>query len=1324
MKSARSFLKSLIVLFTVALALVWTTQAAAAAPALLSLTPTSVTAGGTAFTLNISGMNFTPGATANWNEIPLATTYTSATELTAVVPASLIASAGTANVTLSIADETSSALAFAVLPPLATISILNPAVAVAGSAIPQSVNYANLTSTWNATPITPAYNSASPLMAAISATPAAISGSSPSEAALDVNPPAAASPAPALVPVPAPTPASQSTSQAASSVSVNPPAAASPAPAPATASQSTSQAASSVSVSTPAAASPAPAPATASQSTSQAASSVAVNPPAAASPAPAPTVSMTPAGTGSVSSQSTPDASSTPPVPTVTSMSPTSVLASSGSFTLTVYGTNFLPGAIIRWNYGVPETTTYVSSTEVTAVIPASQFPPPGSYGVSVVTTSGISPYLMFTINPGQPIITSLSPNSVTAGNVAFPLFVFGNYFDSTTVVYWGSTPLVMTHVGSVLTATVPASLFATAGTANITVTAKGGTSAPVSITILAMPLMISLSPASVPAGSATFNVTIKGVNFLPTSGAGLTGPSGNAWLGATYVSSTQLTVSVWSSLVAIAGTDDIYVYTPGGYGSTRPLTLTINPAPPAITSLSPSSITAGGAGFMLTITGTAITPDVTAMWGSSPLYTVYVSPTQVRASIPASMLVNSATGSITVTNSVGASAPSTFTINPAHPAICGLSPGQTTAGNPAFTLNISGEYFTSASIVKWGSTALATTYISQSQLTAVVPANLIAAAGTASISVTTSVGTSGAAPFTINPAVKITTTTLPAGTAGNNYAGSINVTGGSPGYTWTVTGLPASMSFFDTSGSALTITGTPVASGAISFQVSVQDTTGASAGPVNYTINVAAGPSGVNNGILNGAYVCLFQGSIDTDSTRWATLTSFQADGQGNFINGIFDTNSYDIGSASGTISGAFNIGADSNGTASIHTILTNEAAGIQTTQWTIAISGAAQPAQQFRMVESDDLGTMPSFQQGSANCYLATASAFASGTISGSSFAFALDGEDNSGNMKSALGRFSASGGTITKGYIDIARGGSAIVLSDAFTATYTAPDPASGRFTMELNGAGSSTGFTVYIIDASRMFILDNTSDDGEQAGSMRTQQQASYSGASIDGPFVLYLRGAEFNSSGNTPSGFYADINRSTGDGAGNMTINQSYANNAGVYSAGSSNGGPVAITFDPAHPGRASFSSASGTTWLYLFNNNSAFEMSVGDNGSLDSGWLEPQTQTVFTNAALAGKYLFGDLPQLNIEPTGAVGIYGVTGSGTINAALTITSRGNLSWDQSTSMNYSWDATAAGTGTFLIANGAPSGASCAVISATTFVCASQTDPAPSVQLIEQ
>jgi hypothetical protein len=186
----------------------------------------------------------------------------------------------------------------------------------------------------------------------------------------------------------------------------------------------------------------------------------------------------------------------------------------------------------------------------------------------------------------------------------------------------------------------------------------------------------------------------------------------------------------------------------------------------------------------------------------------------------------------------------------------------------------------------------------------------------------------------------------------------------------------------------------------------------------------------------------------------------------------------------------------------------------------------------------------------------------------------------------------------------------------------------------------------------------------------------------------------------------------------------MTINQSYKDDAGVYSAGNSNGGPVALAFDPAHSGRATFQSASGTTYLYLFNNTSAFEMSVGDNGSLDSGWLESQTQTAFTNAALAGNYIFGDLSQLNIEPSSSVGVFAVTASGAINAALTTTSRGNLSWDQSTSMTYSWDKTAPGTGTFLVANGAQSGSSCAVINATKFVCTPQADPAPCVQVVEQ
>ena len=268
---------------------------------------------------------------------------------------------------------------------------------------------------------------------------------------------------------------------------------------------------------------------------------------------------------------------------------------------------------------------------------------------------------------------------------------------------------------------------------------------------------------------------------------------------------------------------------------------------------------------------------------------------------------------------------------------------------------------------------------------------------------------------------VAISTSSLPAGTVGNAYSGSIIATGGSPGYAWTVTGLPSSLTFSETFDSTLTITGTPTSAGAVAVQISVTDTAGAIAGPVNYTINIAAAGSGVNNAKLNGSYTCLTQGTYDEDGSRWSSVASFQADGQGHFTNGIFDTNSHDIGTGSGTLTGSYNIGSDNNGQASLRTVLTEGAAGIQTIQWALAISTSAQPASHFRMVEIDDLGTLPSGQQGSANCYLATPSAFAASSISGSSFVFALDGEDNSGILKSTVGRFTASVGQITNGYID---------------------------------------------------------------------------------------------------------------------------------------------------------------------------------------------------------------------------------------------------------------------------------------------------------------
>ena len=69
-------------------------------PVITVLSPTSATAGGPAFTLNVTGSGFAAGAKLQWNGADRATTVVSATQLTAAIPASDIATAGSANVTV------------------------------------------------------------------------------------------------------------------------------------------------------------------------------------------------------------------------------------------------------------------------------------------------------------------------------------------------------------------------------------------------------------------------------------------------------------------------------------------------------------------------------------------------------------------------------------------------------------------------------------------------------------------------------------------------------------------------------------------------------------------------------------------------------------------------------------------------------------------------------------------------------------------------------------------------------------------------------------------------------------------------------------------------------------------------------------------------------------------------------------------------------------------------------------------------------------------------------------------------------------------------
>ncbi|MDN5864602.1 MAG: hypothetical protein L0I62_05235 [Gammaproteobacteria bacterium] len=104
-------------------------------PSLTGLAPSSAVAGSTGFTLRVNGTDFIPSSVVQWNNRPLATTYISATEVEAVVPASALSSAGTINVTAKTplpGGGTSNPAAFTVNNPVPVIESLSPASAMAG----------------------------------------------------------------------------------------------------------------------------------------------------------------------------------------------------------------------------------------------------------------------------------------------------------------------------------------------------------------------------------------------------------------------------------------------------------------------------------------------------------------------------------------------------------------------------------------------------------------------------------------------------------------------------------------------------------------------------------------------------------------------------------------------------------------------------------------------------------------------------------------------------------------------------------------------------------------------------------------------------------------------------------------------------------------------------------------------------------------------------------------------------------------------------------------------------------------------------------------
>ena len=364
------------------------------------------------------------------------------------------------------------------------------------------------------------------------------------------------------------------------------------------------------------------------------------------------------------------------PIPRVSDVSPKTFPAGGGEFTITVSGTGFLPTSVVTLN-GKSLPTTFVSSTRLRAVVSAGIVEDllnvSALSGMSALSLKDADPLVSaqhitaeFNVgvsNPGpgggpspeppnsgsndievenpEPILRTISPRQIDIGADEFVLRLSGRNFNRTSVVNFGSSR----HSGFDVDETsirvrIPGSDLVIGETA-VSVTNPepgGGTSRSLEFTVTdpanPAPVIESVDPRSVPAGSVALGLSIEGSGFIP--GVTTVRLDGDR-LEAT-VTETSIDAVVPADLFAVPETLSGLVLNPEPGGGTATFSINVLNPEPTIAGFSPETAEAG-ISLELTVRGTGFGPASEITLDATPIDTRYVSDTELLGRVPAGLL-------------------------------------------------------------------------------------------------------------------------------------------------------------------------------------------------------------------------------------------------------------------------------------------------------------------------------------------------------------------------------------------------------------------------------------------------------------------------------------------------------------------------------------------------------------------------------------------------------------------------------------------------------------------------------------------------------------
>lgn len=306
-----------------------------------------------------------------------------------------------------------------------------------------------------------------------------------------------------------------------------------------------------------------------------------------------------------------------------------------------------------------------------------------------------------------QSTITSLNPSSRNANSGDFDLTINGSGFVSGAQVNFGGAVLTPASVtASQIVVRIGNSLIQTPGAIPVSVRQDGANSNTLNFTVASGgPVLTSLSPSSVVAGSADFDLTLSGSGFQ--QGAAVI--FGGTLLTPASVTASTIVVRVTRNLIQTP--EVIQVRVRQGNIDTPPLNFSVTSAPaPSISSLSPSSAFAGSPGFDLTIAGANFQQVATVLFGSTSLTPRSVSASTIVVAVPANLIGSAGTVGVRVRQGSIDSNTATFTVTATTaPIISSLSPTSRQVNSGDFQLTITGSNFIAGAQVRFGGDATLT---------------------------------------------------------------------------------------------------------------------------------------------------------------------------------------------------------------------------------------------------------------------------------------------------------------------------------------------------------------------------------------------------------------------------------------------------------------------------------------------------------------------------------------------------------------------------------------------------------------------------------------